>query len=67
MTSPASRSTPRSVTLISGDGIGPEVVDATMRIIEAAGVKIEWECAFGPRPGTESHTSSAPVVMMRKS
>ena len=31
------------VTLIPGDGIGPEVSAAVLRIIEAAGVKIEWE------------------------
>lgn len=31
------------VTLIPGDGIGPEVASAACRIIEAAGVKIEWE------------------------
>ena len=31
------------VTLIPGDGIGPEVVDSTVRIIEATGAPIEWE------------------------
>ncbi len=31
------------VTLIPGDGIGPEVADATVRAIEATGVAIEWE------------------------
>src|SRR5438105_1424112 len=31
------------VTLIPGDGIGPEVSAAVLRIIEATGVKIEWE------------------------
>src|SRR2546425_12204341 len=31
------------VTLIPGDGIGPEVTAAVLHIIEAAGVKIEWE------------------------
>jgi isocitrate dehydrogenase (NAD+) len=31
------------VTLIRGDGIGPEVADATARAVEATGVKIEWE------------------------
>jgi isocitrate dehydrogenase (NAD+) len=30
-------------TLIPGDGIGPEVAEATVRAIEAAGVEIEWE------------------------
>jgi isocitrate dehydrogenase (NAD+) len=31
------------VTLIPGEGIGPEVASATRRILEAAGVQIEWE------------------------
>ena len=31
------------VTLIEGDGIGPEVTGATCRILEAAGAPIEWE------------------------
>src|ERR1700761_1154855 len=31
------------VTLIPGDGIGPEVVRASVRILEATGVKFEWE------------------------
>ena len=34
------------VTLMVGDGIGPEVVGVTVRAIEALGVDIEWE------PGT---------------
>ncbi len=31
------------VTVIPGEGIGPEVASATRRIIDAAGVPIEWE------------------------
>jgi len=31
------------VTLIPGDGIGPEVVGAAVRILEATGVKFDWE------------------------
>ena len=31
------------VTLIPGDGIGPEVTAAAVRILEATGVKFEWE------------------------
>jgi isocitrate dehydrogenase (NAD+) len=31
------------ITLIPGDGIGPEVADATARAVEAAGAKVEWE------------------------
>src|SRR4051794_36358514 len=31
------------ITLIPGDGIGPEVADATIRAVDATGVSIEWE------------------------
>jgi isocitrate dehydrogenase len=31
------------VTLIPGDGIGPECVDAACRIVEASGAPIDWE------------------------
>jgi isocitrate dehydrogenase (NAD+) len=32
-----------TITLIPGDGIGPEVTRAVVRIIDAAGVRITWE------------------------
>jgi len=32
-----------TITLIPGDGIGPEVADATRRVLDASGVKIEWD------------------------
>ena len=32
-----------TVTLIPGDGIGPEIVDSMVRVVEATGVKINWE------------------------
>jgi isocitrate dehydrogenase (NAD+) len=35
--------TKHKVTLIPGEGIGPEVAAATRRVLEAAGVNIEWE------------------------
>jgi isocitrate dehydrogenase (NAD+) len=31
------------VTLVAGDGVGPEVADATVHVLEAAGAPIEWE------------------------
>ena len=37
-------SVPYQVTLIPGDGIGPEVAQATVRAVDATGVRIEWEC-----------------------
>jgi len=35
--------TTHTITLIPGDGTGPEIVEATCRAIEATGVKIEWD------------------------
>jgi len=32
-----------TITLLPGDGIGPEVAEAAKQIIEAAGVSVEWE------------------------
>ena len=32
-----------TVTLIPGDGIGPEVTEATQEVIAAAGVQVQWE------------------------
>ena len=34
---------PRVITLIPGDGIGPEVTEAVVRIFKAARLDIEWE------------------------
>ncbi|HEY3379743.1 MAG TPA: isocitrate/isopropylmalate family dehydrogenase, partial [Armatimonadota bacterium] len=34
-----------TVTLIPGDGTGPELAEATRRVIDATGVKIDWEIA----------------------
>lgn len=31
------------ITLIPGDGVGPEIAEATRRVIDATGVEIEWE------------------------
>lgn len=33
----------RRITLINGDGIGPEISDAVVKIVEASGLKIDWE------------------------
>ncbi|TET68010.1 MAG: isocitrate/isopropylmalate dehydrogenase family protein [Dehalococcoidia bacterium] len=34
------------VTLIPGDGIGPEVTEATKRVLEATGVVFQWDLAY---------------------
>ncbi|GMV36762.1 MAG: isocitrate dehydrogenase [Fimbriimonadales bacterium] len=32
-----------NITLIPGDGIGPEVVEAAVRVVEATGVRVDWD------------------------
>ncbi len=32
-----------AITLITGDGIGPEVADAARRCVDATGVKVDWD------------------------
>ncbi len=34
------------ITVIRGDGVGPEISDAAMRVIEATGVRCDWEFAL---------------------
>src|SRR3990172_7423131 len=41
------------VTLIPGDGTGPEVVEATRRVLEATGVEFEWEVREAGLPAYE--------------
>ena len=33
----------KNITLIKGDGIGPEISEAVLKIIEASGVDINWD------------------------
>ena len=35
-----------NITLIPGDGVGPEITEATRRVLEATGVKFNWELAY---------------------
>src|SRR5687768_10718620 len=51
---------PTRVTLIRGDGIGPEVVDAAVRAIEATGAEIEWESADAGAGAIPKHGSPLP-------
>lgn len=34
---------PHKLTLIPGDGIGPEITEATKKVLEATGIKFEWD------------------------
>ncbi len=48
------------ITLIPGDGIGPEIVAATVRIIEASGVDIEWETHIIGAQALEKYGTTLP-------
>jgi isocitrate dehydrogenase (NAD+) len=43
---------PRKITLLPGDGVGPEVAQATCRVLDASGVSIEWETISARTEGT---------------
>lgn len=45
------------VTLIKGDGIGPSIMEAAVKVIEASGVQVEWEeCLAGNAAFEKLHT-----------
>jgi isocitrate dehydrogenase len=55
-------SVPHRVTVIPGDGVGPEVVRSAVRVIEAAGVQISWEeAAAGASVFETGDTSGVPA------
>jgi len=47
-------------TLIPGDGIGPEVAEATVRVIDAAGVKIRWTREAAGLAAIDAHGTPLP-------
>jgi isocitrate dehydrogenase (NAD+) len=49
-----------TITLIPGDGIGPDITEATVRVIEATGVEITWEEAYAGMAGIEKHKDPIP-------
>ncbi len=52
------------VTLIKGDGIGPEVVDAAIRVIEAAGATIDWDQQVAGVTAVERGLETLPAVTL---
>ena len=50
----------RRVTLIPGDGVGPEVADAVVRIFAAANVPVEWEMVEGGAEAMKRHGTPLP-------
>lgn len=50
----------RTITLINGDGIGPEISDAVMKIISAAGLEIDWDIQTAGADVTEKEGTPLP-------
>ena len=48
------------VTLIPGDGIGPEITESVVRVIEAAHVEIEWDRQLAGIPAVQEFGVSVP-------
>ncbi len=47
------------VTLIPGDGTGPEITEATKRVVEATGVEIQWDIVYA---GAEVYEKEGTVL-----
>ncbi|HEY2921261.1 MAG TPA: isocitrate dehydrogenase (NAD(+)) [Candidatus Binatia bacterium] len=52
------------ITLIPGDGIGPEVTKPTLAIIKAAGVRVEWETYLAGAEALKKHGTTIPKALM---
>jgi isocitrate dehydrogenase (NAD+) len=53
-----------TITLIPGDGIGPEVSSAVVRILETAGLDVEWESHLAGVLALERHGSPLPEELL---
>ncbi|HOL17645.1 MAG TPA: isocitrate/isopropylmalate dehydrogenase family protein [Bacillota bacterium] len=49
-----------TVTLIRGDGVGPEISEATLTVLEATGVKIAWEEAIAGQEALDKYGTPLP-------
>jgi isocitrate dehydrogenase (NAD+) len=53
-----------TITLIPGDGIGPEVTEAVLRILHAAGVRIDWDRQEAGIVAFERYKTALPVELL---
>jgi len=53
-------SKPLDVTLIPGDGIGPAITAATVRLLEAAGASIAWDTQLAGMAAVKAHGDPIP-------
>ncbi|HTI40397.1 MAG TPA: isocitrate dehydrogenase (NAD(+)) [Vicinamibacterales bacterium] len=52
------------ITLIAGDGIGPEITSAVVNIVETAGLDVEWEPRLAGASAIEKHGSTLPNELL---
>jgi len=52
------------ITLIAGDGIGPEITSAVVKILETAGLDVEWEPHLAGASAIEKHGSTLPPTLL---
>jgi isocitrate dehydrogenase (NAD+) len=50
----------RTVTLIPGDGVGPELVAQMRRVVEASGAPLQWEVVEAGEAALEKHGTPLP-------
>ncbi|MDP3879145.1 MAG: isocitrate/isopropylmalate dehydrogenase family protein [Dehalococcoidales bacterium] len=53
-----------NVTLVPGDGVGPEVVEAARRVLEATGVKFRWDVINAGADALEKEGSLLPERLL---
>jgi len=54
----------RPITLIEGDGIGPEVTRAVVKILETAGLRADWDPQLAGIRAIEKHESPLPPELL---
>ena len=55
---------PREVTLIPGDGIGPDITEATVRLLEAAGAPLVWDRQLAGMAAVKAHGDPLPEATL---
>jgi isocitrate dehydrogenase (NAD+) len=55
---------PHHITLIPGDGIGPEVADATLEVLKATGVHITWDRQLAGLAAVEKTKEALPEATL---
>jgi len=53
------------IVLLPGDGIGPEVIEATVRVLEAVGLKAQWHSALAGNRAIEKFGNPLPEETLK--